>query len=104
MERFRVQSLQVRLAVRLATLYIIATVIAPGALISGAYDTASSRNDRELSGRAEDLARAVSRNDAGQARLALPARLASAYADSTDDIFSVRDAGGGPLAPFPFWF
>jgi signal transduction histidine kinase len=104
MKRFRVQSLQVRLAVRLATLYIIATVIATGALIYGAYDTASSLNDRELSGRAEDLARAVSRDGAGQARLALPARLASAYADSTDDIFAVRDAGGRLLAASPVEF
>jgi hypothetical protein len=54
---------------RLAALYVIATVIATGALIYEAYDTASSLNDRELSGRAEDLARAVSRDGAGQTRL-----------------------------------
>ena len=82
MKRFRFQSLQVRLVVRLASLYIIATVIATSVLIYGAYDTASSLNDRELNGRAEDLAHAVSRDGAGQTRLSLPARLASAYADS----------------------
>jgi signal transduction histidine kinase len=104
MKRFRFQSLQVRLAVRLASLYIIATVIATVVLIYGAYDTASSLNDRELSGRAEDLAHAVSRDGAGQTRLSMPARLASAYADSTDDIFAVRDAGGHLLAASPVEF
>ena len=104
MKRFRFQSLQVRLVVRLASLYIIATVIATSVLIYGAYDTASSLNDRELNGRAEDLAHAVSRDGAGQTRLSLPARLASAYADSTDDIFAVRDAGGHLLAASPVEF
>ncbi len=104
MKRFRFQSLQVRLAVRLASLYVIATLIATAVLIYGAYDTASSLNDRELSGRAEDLARAVSRDGAGQTRFALPARLASAYAESMDDIFAVRDAGGHLLAASPVEF
>jgi hypothetical protein len=104
MKRFRFRSLQVRLAVRLAAEYFIATVIAATALIYEAYDTASSLNDRELSGRAEDLARAVSRDGGGQTRFALPARLASAYADSMDDIFAVRDAGGHLLAASPLEF
>ena len=104
MKRFRFKSLQVRLAARLAALYVIATVIATGALIYEAYDTASSLNDRELSGRAEDLARAVSRDGTGQTRFALPARLASAYADSTDDIFAIRDAGGHLLTASPVEF
>jgi signal transduction histidine kinase len=34
----------------------------------------------------------------------LPTRLASGYADSTDDIFAVRDAGGQLLAASPFEF
>jgi two-component system, OmpR family, sensor histidine kinase TctE len=104
MKRFRFQSLQVRLAVRLASLYVIATLIAAAVLVYGAYDTASSLNDRELSGRAEDLARAVSGDSAGQARLALSARLSSAYADSTDDIFAIRDASGRLVAASPAEF
>jgi two-component system, OmpR family, sensor histidine kinase TctE len=104
MKRFRFKSMQVWLAVRLAALYVIAAVIATGALIYEAYDTASSLNDRELSGRAEDLARAASRDGAGQTRFALPTRLASAYGDSTDDIFVVRDAGGQLLAASPVEF
>src|SRR5262249_40210915 len=94
MTRLRLQSLQVRLAVRLAVLYVAATAIAVGVLIYQAYDTASSLNDRELNLRAEDLALAVSRDASGLAQLTLPARLASAYAASADDIFAVRDAGG----------
>jgi two-component system, OmpR family, sensor histidine kinase TctE len=94
----RFQSLQVRLAARLAVLYVAATAIAVGMLIYQAYDTANSLNDRELSLRAEDLARAVTRDGAGRAQLILPARLASAYAASSDDIFAVRDADGRLLA------
>ena len=101
MTRLRFQSLQVRLAVRLAVLYVVATAIAGGVLIYQAYDTASSLGERELSLRAEDLARAVSRDDAGHAQLTLPARLASAYAHSNDDIFAVRDASGRLLGALP---
>ena len=92
------QSLQARLAVRLAVLFVIATAIAVGMLIYQAYDAASSLNDRELSLRADDLARAIERDGAGRARLTLPARLASAYAASSDDIFAVRDADGRLVA------
>src|SRR5215467_8107435 len=104
MTRLRLQSLQVRLAVRLAILYVVATAIAAGVLIYQAYDTASSLGERELSLRAEDLARAVSRDGSGQAQLILPARLASAYAASTEDIFAVRDAAGRLLGASPAEF
>src|SRR5262249_50488203 len=97
----RFQSLQVRLAVRLAALYVAATAIAVAALIYQAYDTATSLNDRELSLRAEDLARAVSRDGAGVPQLNLSPKLAAAYAASTDDIFAVRDASGRLLAASP---
>jgi len=104
MTRLRFQSLQVRLAVRLAVLYVVATAIAAAVLIYQAYDSAGSLNDRELSLRAEDLARAVSRDGAGRAQLTLPAKLASAYAASMDDIFAVRDAGGRLVAASPAAF
>jgi signal transduction histidine kinase len=97
----RFQSLQVRLAVRLAVLYAAATALAAGVLIYQAYDTAASLHDRELGLRAEDLARAVSRDDAGLPQLKLPAKLASGYASSSDDIFAVRDAAGRILAASP---
>jgi two-component system, OmpR family, sensor histidine kinase TctE len=94
----RFQSLQLRLAVRLAALYVAGTAIAIGVLIYQAYDTAASLNDRELSQRAGDLARAATRDGAGDARLRLPERLASAYTASSDDIFAVRDNTGRVLA------
>jgi signal transduction histidine kinase len=97
----RFKSLQVRLAIRLAAVYVAATVIAAGVLIYQAYDTATSLNDRELSQRAEDLARAVSRDPSGVPQLELPQKLAGAYASSTDDIFAVRDSSGRVLAASP---
>jgi two-component system, OmpR family, sensor histidine kinase TctE len=94
-------SLQVRLALRLAGLYVVASAIAAGVLIYQAYDTATSLNDRELSLRAEDLGRAVYRNSSGAPQVRLPQRLAAAYAASNDDIFAVRDASGRLLAASP---
>jgi len=42
------KSLQLRLVVRLAALYVVATAIAAGVLIYQAYDTATSLSDQEL--------------------------------------------------------
>lgn len=95
------QSLQLRLAVRLAALYVTGTAIAIGILIYQAYDTAVSLNDRELSQRADDLVRAVVRGDAGAAVLRLPPKLASAYASSSGDVFAVRDSVGRVVAASP---
>ena len=53
----RFQSLQVRLAVRLAVLYAAATAVAAGVLIYQAYDTAASLHDRELGLRAAQVCR-----------------------------------------------
>ncbi len=92
------KSLQVRLAVRLAALYVVATAAAAGVLIYQAYDTAASLSERELSLRADDLARYIFRDSSGKPRLNLPAKLASAYATSTDDVFAVRDLSGRLLA------
>jgi signal transduction histidine kinase len=100
----RIQSLQVRLALRLALVYVVAIATAAGILVYQAYDTASSLSERELSRQAEDLAHSVSRSSAGQAQLTLPARLASAYAASADDIFAVRDATGRLLGASPAAF
>src|SRR5262249_56577479 len=62
------RSLQVRLAVRLAVLYVAAAAIAVGVLVYQAYDTAGSFDDRGLSLRAEELARAVVADRPGQPR------------------------------------
>ena len=104
MKVLRSQSLQVRLAVRLAALYVIATAIALGVLIYQAYDTASSLNDRELSQRAADLAGAVSRDASGRLQFVLPGKLAAAYAQSSDNIYAVRDSQGNLIAVTPAEF
>jgi len=101
MKFLRFQSLQMRLALRLAVLYVVASAVAVAVLIYQAYDTASSLNGRELTLRAEDLARAVSRDSSGTPQLSLSPKLASAYAASSDDIFAVRDASGRLLAASP---
>jgi signal transduction histidine kinase len=99
------RSLQVRLAVRLAVLYVAAAAIAVGVLVYQVYDTAGSLNDRELGLRAEDLARAMVVDGAGQPRLDLPAKLAAAYAAAPeDDLFAIRDTNGRLIAASPAEF
>jgi hypothetical protein len=104
MKRAFFRSLQLRLAVPLAALYVAATAIAVGVLIYQAYDTASSLNDRELALRAEDLARSVTKGDAGALQLKLSTKHAALYAASTDDMFAVRDAAGWLVAASPTEF
>jgi signal transduction histidine kinase len=96
------RSLQVKLAVRLAVLYFAATTIAVAALIYSAYDAADTLNDRELSWRAEDLARYVAVDPGGTASFELPLKLSARYEASRDtDIFAIRTSKDAVLAASP---
>jgi signal transduction histidine kinase len=95
----RFRSLEAKLALRLAALYVAATALAVAALIYQAYETADTLNDRELSLRAADLARYVAVDSTGAARLELPPELAARYqAAGNTDIFAVRRGSGAVLA------
>jgi signal transduction histidine kinase len=96
------QSLQVRLALRVAALYIVAAVVVIVVLMSRAYDTARSLGDQELLLRANDLARYVAAGDDGLTRLEMPANLSAMYQPPFGrDIFAIRDAKGRMIAAAP---
>jgi hypothetical protein len=75
----RIKSLQLRLTIELAALFLVASCLAVGGLIYSASLTAGSLADRELGLRAEDLAHHVSFDEAGTSRLELPLDLRDAY-------------------------
>ena len=99
------RSLQLRLAVRLGLVYVIAIAMAVSFFINQAYNAAGSLSERQLGLRAADLARYVFLDSAGTPRLDLPAELAAAYAAASDaDIFAIRAADGRVIAAFPAKF
>src|SRR5262245_37400526 len=102
--KFRAASLQMRLAVRLAALYVVATALAIAVLVYEAYDTAGTLNNRDLHLRATDLARYVQTDGNGEAQLNLPENVAKAYQSSTSDIFAVRSKEGRVIASVPSGF
>src|SRR5262249_12217659 len=73
------QSLQVRLALRVAALYIAAAVVVIVVLMSRAYDTARSLGDQELLLRANDLPRYVTGGGNRLPRLEVPAEPNAKY-------------------------
>lgn len=99
------RSLQVRLALRVAALYIVATVAVIIVLMTRAYDTARSLSDQELVFRANELARYVTADTNGRLRFDPPANLSAVYgASSGSDIFAIRDPEGRVVAAAPRWF
>jgi signal transduction histidine kinase len=99
------RSLQLRLVVRLAVLFAVGSAAIVGVLIWRAYNTADSLGDRELSLRAEDLAKYVSTDAQGGIRLLLPPSLQKAYAATPAvDIFAIRNRDGRIVAATPAAF
>jgi signal transduction histidine kinase len=98
----RFRSLQLRLAMRLAALFIAGSAAIVGFVAWRAYDTAGTLADRELSLRADDLAKYVVPTPGGAARLALPPALREAYGAAPDaDIFAIRARNGRLIAAMP---
>jgi two-component system, OmpR family, sensor histidine kinase TctE len=101
----RLRSLQLRLAVRLATVYVAAIAMAVSFFIYQAYNAAASLSDRQLGLRAADLARYVSLDTSGAPRLDPPTELAAAYAAASDsDAFAIRASDGSIIAATPASF
>lgn len=102
MMRVRIRSLQMRLAVRLAALYMIAMGVGVAVLVYQAYDTAGNLSDRDLNLRATDIAHYVSADTGGRPQLNLPPKLADAYQSAAaTDIFAVRTADGKIIKASP---
>jgi hypothetical protein len=101
----RLRSLQLRLAVRLGLVYVVAIAMAVSFFIYQAYNAAGSLSERQLGLRAADLVRYIFLDSSGTPRLDLPPELAAAYAAASDaDIFAIRAADGRVVAASPVKF
>jgi signal transduction histidine kinase len=90
------KSLQLRLTIELAALFLVASCLAVGGLVYSAWLTTGSLADRELGLRAEDLARHVFVDKDGKPRLKLPPDLRQAYDTAAQQsVFAIRDKDGG---------
>jgi len=91
----RIKSLQLRLTIELAALFLVASCLAIGGLIYGASLTAGSLADRELGLRVGDLVSHVSLDQAGKPRLDLPPGLRQAYDTAAQQsVFAILDKDG----------
>lgn len=105
MTRSRLRSLQLRLIAPLVALFVVGTAVIVGFVVWRAYDTADTLSDRELSLRAQDLAKHVTRRPDGTVRLDMPQELDEAYRATADaDIFAIRDSDGRLIAASPASF
>ena len=93
------RSLEFQLALRLAALYVAATVIAVAALIYQAYSTADSLSILDLRRRAADLGSFVTAGEGGKLQFDLPPKLAAIY-ESPEEIFFfvIRGSDGAVVA------
>lgn len=93
------RSLEFQLAIRLAALYVVATMIGAAALVYQAYETADSLSDLDLRRRAQDLAALVTVGADAKPQFTLPPKLASVYESSSEIfLFAIRDSKGEVIA------
>ncbi|UPJ50540.1 HAMP domain-containing protein [Bradyrhizobium sp. 200] len=97
MRLFRVQSLQLQLALSLAALYVAATAIAVAGLVYQAYSTADALSTEDLNRRARHLASLVTVDTAGEYKVELPDWLASLYR-SGSFLYAARHPEGKVVA------
>jgi two-component system, OmpR family, sensor histidine kinase TctE len=97
--RFTLRSLQAQLALRVAAVFLVATLLGVCAVIYEGTQAAKSLGDDELERRAKQIARFVKKAPDGTARLELSARLESLYnSPSRTRLLAVRKADGTPIA------
>jgi len=93
------RSLQAQLVLRLAVVFVIATMIGVGGLFYEGVQTADAMRRDELLQRARELARHIVRNPDGTIAVALPAELDQVYrTPNAMEQFSVRSGNGRALA------
>jgi hypothetical protein len=93
-----IRSLQLRLTLELAALFLLASCLAVGGLIYSASVTADSLGDRELGLRADDLASHVAPDAAGSPEPKLSPELKQAYEIAAQQsLFAIREGTAGSL-------
>jgi signal transduction histidine kinase len=93
------RSLQAQLALRVAAVFFVATLLGVCAVIYEGTQAAKTLGDDELERRAMQIARFVKRDPDGTARLELSPRLESLYSSpSRTRLLVVRKADGTPIA------
>jgi hypothetical protein len=100
--RPQLRSLQAKLAVRLAVVILVATLLGVCALVFKGYNAADTLGNEELLARARELARYVVPDSTGAARLDLPPQLGRVYRPSAEtDLFIVQDNTGHTITAAP---
>jgi signal transduction histidine kinase len=95
----RGRSLQVQIAVRLGAVILLATLVGVGVIVYEGSQAADTLGNEVLLGRAKELARHVTRSDAGEAHLELPSYLDQIYqAPAETDLFLIQADTGQTVA------
>jgi signal transduction histidine kinase len=97
--RFRLRSLQAQLALRLAGVFLVATVLGVWAVIYEGTQAATTLGDDELERRAVQIGQFVTRAPDGTARLELSDRLKNLYGSpARTRLLALRKLDGTPIA------